>query len=74
MSEHTQHLYAAALLARNMDTNDAGFAVILFISANDTDAHKHAIQQAYASFPPTEGYAYHNVRVIQAPDHMVNLD
>jgi hypothetical protein len=74
MSEHTQHLYAAALLARNMNTNDAGFGVILFLSANDTDAREHAMQQAYKEYPTTKGYAYHSVRVIQAPDHMVNLD
>jgi hypothetical protein len=68
------HMYAAALLARNMNTNDAGFAVILFLSANDIDAHKHAMQQAKEQFPSTKGYAYHSVRIIQAPDHMVNLD
>jgi hypothetical protein len=74
MSEHTQHLYTVALQARNMNTNSFGLAVILFLSANDIDAHKHAMQQAYEEFPSAQGYAYHSVRIIQAPDHMVHLD
>jgi hypothetical protein len=74
MSEHTQHLYAAALLARNMNTNGVGLEAILFLSANITDAREHAMQQVKEQFPSTKGYLYHSVRVIQAPDHMVNLD
>jgi hypothetical protein len=74
MSEHTQHMYAAALFALDVNTGEAKVAAVLFKSANDTDAHQYAIARVYEEYPTIKGYSYHSVDIVQAPDHMVNLD
>jgi hypothetical protein len=76
MSEHTPelHMYAAALFALDVNTGKAKVVAVLFKSANDTDAHQYAMARAYKVYPTTKGYSYHSVDIVQAPDHMVNLD